>query len=765
MDVDRSRRRDESRHRSDRRDKERRRSRSRSKERRRERSRDREREAGSSRHDRRDRDDYRRDKEKSRSRKRSKSRSPTRRSKDKRSKRSVSSSSAASSPDYAYSSDDEQAKLKVKDTTEKIQQEEMARLKATDEDREKERLKKKKEKEMMKAMETPEQKRLRRLAKKEAKERKRKQAMGWDDEYMGYTNTDNPFGDANLHQTFVWGKKYEKLGVKEINLEDVERENRMKLEETKRELEKVKQRRLEREKEREEHQEEMNRSQREKEMVQFKEWEKQEDGFHLRQAKLRSKLRIKEGRAKPIDILARYFDVFGEKDEPLTEEEQKKEDLERETDHYCSVEMREPYKCLNGLRVSDLEDLLADIVVYMELDSRKNEVHWKDMQVIVEDELAKLKNYGAKSVERREGINVAVSHEVTSIFENKTPGQLAALKNQIELKISSGEEGIDISYWETLLSKLKAHMARARLRERHQENLERRLKELREKQGLKHKPRVKEEEKSEIEESESGEGTSAAEEPVAGPSGEQLESVPEETQQELDDEELEESVPYDRLADAKEAYAAGGYSPKYLPFSQVDNSALLIEDGDDVKALIAHRTRIMHAPKQIHKPAMSVEELAFEKEAKKGMDKDECMFSVEEVIRQDKSVQSWAEKYRPRKPRYFNRVHTGFEWNKYNQTHYDVDNPPPKVVQGYKFNIFYPDLIDKQKTPQYTITVCGDNREFSIIKFKAGPPYEDIAFKIVNREWNYSYKSGFRCQFHNNILQLWFHFKRYRYRR
>jgi hypothetical protein len=38
---------------------------------------------------------------------------------------------------------------------------------------------------------------------------------------------------------------------------------------------------------------------------------------------------------------------------------------------------------------------------------------------------------------------------------------------------------------------------------------------------------------------------------------------------------------------------------------------------------------------------------------------------------------------------------TGYEWNKYNQTHYDYDNPPPKVVQGYKFNILYHDLIDK----------------------------------------------------------------------
>ena len=35
----------------------------------------------------------------------------------------------------------------------------------------------------------------------------------------------------------------------------------------------------------------------------------------------------------------------------------------------------------------------------------------------------------------------------------------------------------------------------------------------------------------------------------------------------------------------------------------------------------------------------------------------------------------------------------GYDWNKYNQTHYDYDNPPPKTVHGYKFNILYHDLI------------------------------------------------------------------------
>lgn len=48
---------------------------------------------------------------------------------------------------------------------------------------------------------------------------------------------------------------------------------------------------------------------------------------------------------------------------------------------------------------------------------------------------------------------------------------------------------------------------------------------------------------------------------------------------------------------------------------------------------------------------------------------------------------NWSDKYRPRKPRYYNRVHTGYDWNQYNKKHYDMDNPPPKTVQGYKFNV------------------------------------------------------------------------------
>ena len=157
------------------------------------------------------------------------------------------------------------------------------------------------------------------------------------------------------------------------------------------------------------------------------------------------------------------------------------------------------------------------------------------------------------------------------------------------------------------------------------------------------------------------------------------------------------------------------------------------------------------------------------REKEKGMAEDEEVFDDEIEVKsedkQDKNASyAWNDKYRPRKPKYYNRVYTGFNWTKYNRTHYDHDNPPPKTVQGYKFNIFYPDLIDATKTPSYHVRPT-DNPDVCIITFKAGPPYEDLAFKIVNRPWEKSHRRGYRCSFDRGVLQLWFHLQKYRYRR
>lgn len=592
---------------------------------------------------------------------------------------------------------------------------------------------KKRQQEMLKAMETPEEKRARRLAKKEAKERKKREKMGWGEEYMGYTNTDNPFGDNNLLGSFIWNKALEKKGISHLGEKDLKERNKQIQEDNRLELQKVKQLRLEREREKVMREQELEMLQREKEAEHFKTWEEQEDNFHLHQAKLRSKIRIRDGRAKPIDLLAKYISA---------------------EDDDLAVEMHEPYTFLNGLTASDLEDLLEDIQVYMELEQGKNVDFWRDMTIITEDEVSKLRKLEASGKgpgERREGVNSSVSSDVQQVFKGKSYIQLQVIYQGIENKIRAGGPNLDIGYWESLLQQLRAYMARARLRERHQDVLRQKLYKLKQEQGVESEPLfpiVKKEPVSPDERPEPEE--SPAEQP--GPSTEEAD---EESKAEGGEAVLLEE---DLIQQSLDDYDAGKYSPKLLTASELPFDAHVVEMEEDLQRLLVFRQQF-----QVTGDAVETAEDIFVRKAKEGMGQDEAQFSVEVPL--TSKAYLWADKYRPRKPRFFNRVHTGFEWNKYNQTHYDFDNPPPKIVQGYKFNIFYPDLINKRSTPEYFLEACHDNKDFAILRFHAGPPYEDIAFKIVNREWEYSHRHGFRCQFSNGIFQLWFHFKRYRYRR
>uniref|UniRef100_A0A1A8L4W9 Splicing factor Cactin n=1 Tax=Nothobranchius pienaari TaxID=704102 RepID=A0A1A8L4W9_9TELE len=630
----------------------------------------------------------------------------------------------------------------------------------------KEKNERKNKREMMKALETPEEKRARRLAKKEAKEKKRREKMGWSEEYMGYTNADNPFGDNNLLGTFKWQKALDKKGIGHLGEKDLKERNKCIQEENRRELQKVKQLRLEREREKAMRETELEMLQREKEAEHFKTWAEQEDNFHLQQAKLRSKIRIRDGRAKPIDLLAKYISA---------------------EDDDLAVEMHEPYTFLNGLTVTDMDDLLEDIKVYMELEQGKNVDFWRDMTTITEDEISKLRKLEASGKgpgDRREGINTAVSTDVQSVFKGKTYSQLQALHLNIESKIRAGGSNLDIGYWESLLQQVRVYMARARLRERHQDVLRQKLFKLKQEQGVESEPLfpiIKEDPGSEEDEERAARERSAEERGPLAPSTRENKTRETEEEEEprpstsaagnqdedggeksegKDDEEKGEAVltEEDLIQQSQADYDSGRYSPALLTTSELPLDSHTITPEEDT-----HRLQLARRQLQVTGDANESAEDAFVRRAKEGMGNDEAQFSVEIPV--SGKMYLWADKYRPRKPRFFNRVHTGFEWNKYNQTHYDFDNPPPKIVQGYKFNIFYPDLIDKRSTPQYFLEPCPDNKDFGNLRFHAGPPYEDIAFKIVNREWEYSHRHGFRCQFANGIFQLWFHFKRYRYRR
>ncbi|KAK3534526.1 hypothetical protein QTP86_016602, partial [Hemibagrus guttatus] len=633
----------------------------------------------------------------------------------------------------------------------------------------------KKQKELLKALETPEEKRARRLAKKEAKERKKREKMGWSEEYMGYTNADNPFGDNNLLGTFKWQKALHLKGIGHLGEKELKERNKLIQEENRRELQKVKQLRLEREREKAMREQELEMLQREKEAEHFKTWAEQEDNFHLHQAKLRSKIRIRDGRAKPIDLLAKYISA---------------------EDDDLSVEMHEPYTFLNGLTVTDMDDLLEDIKVYMELEQGKNVDFWRDMTTITEDEINKLRKLEASGKgpgDRREGINTSVSKDVQSVFKGKTYSQLQALHMNIESKIQAGGSNLDIGYWESLLQQVRVYMARARLRERHQEVLRQKLYKLKQEQGVESEPLfpiIKEEPEDEDLVTNEEKPSRSSSSQAAAESRKQAEESKDKEEEDGDErpgpssrasaekeggegggregeggEDGENSgavesvlTEEDLIQQSQAEYDSGRYSPVLLQPSELPLDTHVVDAEEDLQRLQLARRQL-----QVTGDANESAEDAFVRRAKEGMGGDEAQFSVEMPL--TGKMYMWADKYRPRKPRFFNRVHTGFEWNKYNQTHYDFDNPPPKIVQGYKFNIFYPDLIDKRSTPQYFLEPSPDNKDFGILRFHAGPPYEDIAFKIVNREWEYSHRHGFRCQFANGIFQLWFHFKRYRYRR
>jgi Cactus-binding C-terminus of cactin protein len=77
-------------------------------------------------------------------------------------------------------------------------------------------------------------------------------------------------------------------------------------------------------------------------------------------------------------------------------------------------------------------------------------------------------------------------------------------------------------------------------------------------------------------------------------------------------------------------------------------------------------------------------------------------------------------------------------------------------------------LVDTSKTPTYKVERNRQKRKYvgggggitageddtCIIWFKAGPPYLDIAFRIVDRDWDYSsrFNRGFKSSFDKVFL-------------
>ncbi|XP_048225666.1 cactin isoform X2 [Ricinus communis] len=501
------------------------------------------------------------------------------------------------------------------------------------------------------------------------------------------------------------------------------------------EIEKVKKRREERALEKARHEEEMALLARERARAEFQDWEKKEEEFHFDQSKIRSHIRLHEGRTKPIDILSKHLNASDDMD----------------------IEIEEPFIIFKGLTVKEIEDLRDDIKMHLDMD-RQTQTHvdyWEALLVVCNWELAEAQKKDALDRARvrgeeppaellaeERGLHSSIETDVRNLLENKTFTELEELQSHIESQMSSGTAKV-VEYWEAVLKRLQIYKAKARLKEIHTKILQKHLQRL--------EPSLDSEDNLEHDHN----------------------LMQSEEDREHDKKDAETFSPKPVMKDETyEAEEAGSFSPELLhgddnedAIDPEEDRAILERKRVAVKAVIEERQRQMQEA-MASKPPPSEDN--FEMKAMKAMgvmEEGDALFGSGAEVNLDSQVYWWHDKYRPRKPKYFNRVHTGYEWNKYNQTHYDHDNPPPKIVQGYKFNIFYPDLVDKTKAPTYTIEKDGNSDETCIIRFHAGPPYEDIAFRIVNKEWEYSHKKGFKCTFERGILHVYFNFKRYRYRR
>ncbi|KAF7790842.1 hypothetical protein EIP86_001799 [Pleurotus ostreatoroseus] len=553
-----------------------------------------------------------------------------------------------------------------------------------------------------------------------------------------YSATDNPFHDVNLGQQFRWHKKNEKERKQGLTLAEAQRRDAIRRQEAKEELERLNKRRAEREAEQRLREEEEIRMQRLAESAQMADWLAKEEDFELDQERTRAIIRIKEKRAKAIDFLAlnlRYLN-------PISEENQEIDDEELE------IDLDEPYNILDSLSSTQVQELHDDIERYLTLEqSDVNIEFWTHMMVVVKDQLDRIRENERLGMEAA----AAVEADINALLQGKSYDHLVALQKQIQTKLASGEP-IDVEYWEGLLKKLLVWKAKARLKSLHEVVVRNRLEQLRKRQ--------RDEALQAQEELLAGVARSAArgERPVPSEAQDQT-AVP-----------AEDIEPYDR------SMSPPLLDIRKLPYDerQID----IVTELEDLRDLMAQRRSVAasrfvpktaqpivesEAPETVSNADLASEAL-YRAEAERELDEEEELFNVEEDIAHPTSY-NWEDKWRPRKPRYFNRVHTGYEWNKYNQTHYDTDNPPPKVVQGYKFNIFYPDLIDKSKAPTYKIVKEPGNDDTVLLHFSAGPPYEDIAFRIVNREWEFSHKRGFRSSFDRGCLSLWFNFRRNFYRK
>lgn len=372
------------------------------------------------------------------------------------------------------------------------------------------------------------------------------------------------------------------------------------------------------------------------------------------------------------------------------------------------VDMPEPHQIVDSLDENERKELVEHVLEHKELD-REDETciqFWNSLLVLCDHAMRSQSTQGSaakNTLSRR--MNLEIEKDVQRMFAGKSGRELEELQRDIQDMMQSGKT-TEYDYWEEVLDRIKVKQAKVKLQDilKLVQSLPKKEEPSRPFQKFAH---------------------------VAPPRKREAEE---------DIEERNAAYAHHRMHDSGGQYSRG------------------MEAGS-IGIPSATQPRSNDPEEEFRRSALGAMGMAAEGE--------EVGAGFNEEVELAGQKYAWQDKYRPRKPKYFNRVHTGYDWNKYNRTHYDHDNPPPKTIQGYKFNIFYPDLIERDRTPTYKVEPDPSNSDGDtcILRFHAGPPYEDIAFRIVNKDWEYSRKRGFKSVFDRGVLQLYFNLKRARYRR
>lgn len=105
-----------------------------------------------------------------------------------------------------------------------------------------------------------------------------------------------------------------------------------------------------------------------------------EDKFVLKQSKKKADIRVREGRATPIDLLAFHLRSIDTDRDILDDNEAD-----------ANLRVPDPIKVIDGLSLAQITELEPEITSYHTLEgNRQNRTYWKALRALVSDRKAKL---------------------------------------------------------------------------------------------------------------------------------------------------------------------------------------------------------------------------------------------------------------------------------------------------------------------------------------------------------------------------------------